>query len=154
MDKRLITWVDAETNTLSEFEKQSLINKIENLKCPNCGRKRGKLIGQEFNTIISVIVWCNDVTEKKILCFYCGRNKKFKSYLTTGFAGWWSKRGVILTPYTLIKDTINVFFQKKINDRIITEFIEQNNGLFRLHGTDDDNLFNLISLYNNEYKTE
>ena len=58
------------------------------------------------------------------------------------------------TPYTLIKDTINIFFQKKINDRIIAEFIEQNNAMFRLHGTDDENLSSMISLYNNDYEIQ
>jgi len=152
LDERLITWVDAETNTLTDFEKQSLIKKIENLNCPNCGQKRSKLSGQEFNTIISLIIWCNNVTENRILCDNCGRNKKIKSFLITSFAGWWSKRGIILTPYTLIKDIINIFYKKKINDRIIKEFIEQNNGMFRLHGTDNENLFNLISWHNNDYE--
>jgi hypothetical protein len=152
LDKRLITWIDAETNTLTDFEKQSLIEKIENLNCPECLQKRSKLIGQEFTTIISVIIWCNEVTENRILCYYCGRNKKFNSYLITGFAGWWSVRGIFLTPYTLIKDTINLFYKKKINDRIIAAFLEQNNGLFRLHGTEDENLFNLISWHNTDYE--
>jgi len=154
LDESLITWVDAETNTLTDFEKQSLIKKIENLKCPNCEQKRSKLIGQEFNTVVSVILWCNDITEKRILCYYCGRNKKFKSFLITGFVGWWSRRGILLTPYTLIKDTINIFFQKKINDRIIEEFIEQNNGLFRLHGAENESLSNLISWHNNDYEIQ
>ncbi|MGB3606594.1 MAG: hypothetical protein WA775_08770 [Psychroserpens sp.] len=154
LDARLITWVEAETNTLTDYEKQSLTRKIENLNCPKCGQKRSKLIGQEFNTIISVILWCNDITQNRILCYYCGRNKKFKSYLITGFAGWWSRRGILLTPYTLIKDTINIFYKKKINDRIIAEFIEQNNGMCRLHGTDDENLYNLISWHNNDYEIQ
>ncbi len=154
LDKRLITWVDAETNTLTEFEKQSLIKKIENLKCPNCGQKRSKLSGQEFNTIVSLIIFCNDLTQNRILCDYCGKNKKIKSMLITFFAGWWSRRGVLNTPYTIIKDTINLFYKKKINDRIITKFIEQNNGMFRLHGTDEEYLFNLISLHNNDYEIQ
>ncbi|UAB82326.1 hypothetical protein INR76_06080 [Marixanthomonas sp. SCSIO 43207] len=152
LDERLITWVDAETNTLTDFEKQSLIRNIENLKCPNCGLKETKLIGQEFNTIVSIILLCNETTENRILCSNCGRNKKIKSFVINLLAGWWSRRGFLLTPYTLIKDTINLFFKKKINDRIIAEFIEQNNGMFRLHGTDDETLFGLISWHNNDYE--
>lgn len=52
----------------------------------------------------------------------------------------------------MVKDTINLFYKKKINDRIINEFIEQNNGMLRLHGTDEEILFRLISLYNNDYE--
>jgi 5-methylcytosine-specific restriction endonuclease McrA len=152
LDKNLVTWVDAENNALTDFEKQSLIRKIENLKCPNCGLKVTKLIGQEFNTIVSLILLCNETTENRILCSNCGRNKKIKSFIINLLAGWWSKRGILLTPYTLIKDTINLFFKKKINDRIIAEFIEQNNGMFRLHGTDDETLFGLISWHNNNYE--
>lgn len=152
LDERLITWVDAETNTLTDFEKQTLIRKIENLKCPNCGLKESKLIGQEFNTIVSVILFCNETTEIRILCENCGRNKKIKSFAINVLAGWWSSRGILLTPYTLLKDTINLFYKKKINDRIVSEFIEQNNGMFRLHGTDDETLFRLISWHNNDYE--
>lgn len=152
LDERLVTWVDAETNTLTDFEKQSLIRKIENIKCPNCGLKETKLIGQEFNTIVSIILLCNETTENRILCSNCGRNKKIKSFVINLLAGWWSRRGILLTPYTLIKDTINLFFKKKINDRIIAEFIELNNGMLRLHGTDDETLFGLISWHNNDYE--
>lgn len=152
LDERLITWVNVETNTLTDFEKQSLIRKIENLKCPNCGQKESKLIGQKFNTIVSAIIWCNETTENRIICSNCGRKKKIKSFLINGLAGWWSRRGILLTPYTLIKDTINLFFKKKINDRIIEEFIEQNNGMFRLHGIDDETLFGLILWHNSDYE--
>lgn len=152
LDKKLITWIDAETNTLSDFEKQTLLRNIENLKCPNCGLKENKLIGQEFNTIVSVILFCNNTTENRILCSSCSRNKKIKSFLINVFAGWWSRRGFLLTPYILIKDTINLFYKKKINNRIIAEFIERNNGMFRLQGTDDETLFGLISWHNNDYK--
>ena len=152
LDKNLITWVEAETNTLTDFERKTLIRKIENLKCPNCEQKRSKLTGQEFNTIVSIIIWCDATTKNKILCYYCGRNEKLKSMLITLFAGWWSRSGILNTPYTLIKDTINLFFKKKINDRIIAEFIDQNNGMFRLHGTDEENLFNLILWHNDDYE--
>lgn len=154
LDKDLIIWVEAETDTLTDLEIKTLTRKIENLSCPNCKQKRSKLRGQEFNTIISIIFWGKDVTQNRIMCYYCGRNKKIKSFLITVFAGWWSRSGIISTPYTLLKDIINIFFQKKINDRIIAEFIEQNNGMFRLKGTDDENLFDMISWYNNDYKIE
>lgn len=48
------------------------------------------------------------------------------------------KNRFLLTPYNLAKDIINLFYQRKINNRIISEFIEYNNGIFRLYGTDDE----------------
>jgi len=154
LDERLITWIDVENKKLTDFEKQSLIRKIENLKCPYCGHKGNKLTGQEFNTIVSVFIFCDRTTENRILCSNCGRKKRIKTFIINILAGWWSTEGIFWTPYILIKDTINLFFKKKISDRIINEFIEHYNGMFRLHGTDDETLFNLISLYNNDNEIE
>lgn len=155
LNKNLLTWIYAENDTLTDFEKQSLFRKIENLKCPNCNKKRNKLIAQEFNTVVSVILWCKNTTQNKILCHYCSKNLKLKSFLITILTGWWSRTGFLLTPYTLAKNIINLFYQRKINNRIISEFIEYNNGIFRLYGTDDETVFNLISRYNdNDLETK
>ena len=150
LNDNLIAWIEAENNTFTDFEKQSLIRKIEHLTCPNCNKKRSTLIAWEFTTIVSIIVWHEKTSQNKILCKHCSNSQKIKSFLITGLAGWWSKSGLFFTPYALIKGLINMlFYQRKIHDRIITDFIEQNNGNIRLYGTNDENLFQLISKYNN-----
>jgi hypothetical protein len=152
LDEQLIVWVDAENHTLSDLEKQSLIKKIENLKCPSCGKKESNLIGQEFNIIVSAIRLLSNSSENRILCANCGRKKKIRTFLINGLLGWWSVPGIFLTPYTLLKDTNNIFSKKKIHDRIIAEFIERNNGMFRIHGMDDETLFGLILWHNKDYE--
>lgn len=152
LDNNLITWFEAETNTLTDYEKQTLIKKIENLKCPECGQKKDKLRGQEFNIVVSFIIILNNETKNIILCRQCGNKKKFKYFLITFLTGWWSRKGIFLTLNYLIKDLINIFYQKKISDRIIDDFIEQNNGPFRIHGTDEKVLFNFILNHNNNYE--
>tara|TARA_R110000787_G_scaffold243400_3_gene349324 strand:+ start:922 stop:1560 length:639 start_codon:yes stop_codon:yes gene_type:complete len=151
LDPDLITWFEAETNTLTDFEKQSIKTKIENLKCPNCGLNHNRLLGQEFNSIVSFIIILNNSTRDRILCYNCGRNKKLISFLKTGLTGWWSARGFFLTPYTLLKEMVNVFYQKKISDRILDSFIERHNGILRLKGTEKDELMNLVMWHNNDY---
>ncbi len=152
LDESLITWVNAETDTLTHFEKQSLVKKIENLNCPNCGQKKSDLSGQEFNMIVSVLIGYHQSSRNRILCYHCGRKKRIVSNLTTAVAGWWSVKGILLTPYILINEAINIFFRKKTSDRIIAEFIVENNGVFRLLGTENEFLLNLITYYNNDYE--
>lgn len=148
LDKRLISWVDAETDTLTDLEIHSLINKIENLPCPDCLQKKGKLSGFEINRVVSVIFDTNDTTNWKIICSKCGNREKIKSMMVTLLAGWWSRHGFFLTPYILIKDSINFFFQKKMSDRILIQFIEKNTGLIRLRGTEEKALIGLIRSHN------
>ena len=150
LDKSLLNWVEAETNILTDGEKELLIYQIENLHCPKCLQKNGKLGGYEINRVISFLIYTDDTTEIKIICKTCGKQEKLYSMLTTLFASWWSKRGILITPYTLIKDSINLFFQKKISNRILNNFLEANNGLIRLRGTGEKALADLIFLHNNK----
>ncbi|WP_040252177.1 hypothetical protein [Psychroserpens mesophilus] len=153
LDQRLITWVDAETNTLTDFERKTLTDKILNLNCPNCGNKYNKLSGQKLTTIISFIIYSSKNTKKRILCDSCAKKNRIESLLTTGILGWWSLKGLIVTPYTIINEIINISFHKeKISDGIINEFLEQNNGMIRLHGMDNKNLSDLILWHNNDYE--
>ena len=148
LDESMLVWIDAENHTLTELEKRSLIRRIENLKCPSCGLKTTPLRGQKFTTIYSILIWCYINSEELILCIKCGRSKKAKSFLINGLAGWWSKRGFLLTPYTLIKDFINLFYKQKINDKIIADFIERNTGTLRLNGMDEESLYCYIENHN------
>jgi hypothetical protein len=71
--------------------------------------------------------------------------------LKTFFLGWWSKRGILSTPFTLIKELINfLFYKEKISNRIIDTFIDKNNGIFRLEGMENDTLIPLIKFVNKE----
>jgi len=152
LNKNLITWVKAETNSFSKSEKQLLKRKIENLECPICKQKDTKLSGQEFTTVISMIIGCDISYEKKIICKKCGRKYRIKSFLKTLFLGWWSQEGIIKTPYVLTKELIKaVFYNKeKISDEIINDFLEKNTGKIRIRGMDNTTLKNLISNYNRQ----
>lgn len=152
LDINLITWVDAENNPFTGFEKTELIRKIAKLRCPNCGEKKTNLSGHEYTTIISMLILCKQKTHKKILCSNCASNKKFHSYILTALTGWWSRSGILLTPYTLIKEPINTFYKKKISARVTNEFLETFNGLIRLRGTENVVLEELIRKYNNPYE--
>ncbi|HHB51650.1 MAG TPA: hypothetical protein ENK75_01195, partial [Saprospiraceae bacterium] len=100
LDKNLITWVEAETNSYKGMERESLKIKIQNLNCPKCSRKEDKLYGFEINRVISVLLLTYDTRKEKILCKSCGKKEKLYAILITFFAGWWSRRGILLTPLT------------------------------------------------------
>lgn len=112
LDKRLITWVEAETNTLTDFEKKKVYEKIHRLNCPNCGSKHSNLRGHKFKTIISFIIFSNQIEKNRIFCNSCAKNKRVKSFLTTVIFGWWSIKGLFLTPYTIITEIIITLFTK------------------------------------------
>lgn len=152
LDRTLIIWVETESKPITDYEKETLKNIIENLPCPTCQGTERILRGYEINTVVSILISSIDTSETKFLCKECGNKKKTISILKTLFLCLWSRRGILLTPITLIKDLFNLFFAKKISNRIFDEFIETNIGLIRLRGKTKEVLNNLIINHNN--KTE
>ncbi|WP_299889634.1 hypothetical protein [uncultured Lacinutrix sp.] len=148
LDINLINWVETETKSFDGIERDSLITKIQNLNCPKCSIKKDKLYGFEINQIVSVLLFANDTRKEKILCLNCGKKAKLKAILITFFAGWWSRRGIFLTPFTVLKDSFNFLFIDKISDRIINRVIDENTGHLRRKGTENKTLNLLIKRRN------
>ncbi|WP_010136307.1 hypothetical protein [Ochrovirga pacifica] len=148
LDKNLISWVETETKTYDGIERDSLIKKIQNLNCPKCAEKKDRLYGFEINQVVSVLLFANDTRNEKILCLSCGKKAKLKAILITFFAGWWSRRGILLTPWIVIKDSFNFLFINKISDKIINRLIDENTGHFRRKGTENGTLNRLIKRRN------
>lgn len=152
LDLTLITWVEAESKQITDIEKEEIVKTIKNLPCPNCHSTKQELRGYEINTVVSIIIDCIDTTETRFLCSQCGKKKKVTSIIKTLFLGLWSRRGIIITPFTLLKDIINLFLANKISNRIFDEFIEENIGRIRLRGKTDKALTSLVNNFNK--KTE
>lgn len=146
----LISWVDAETNTFSGLEKKTLITQIEKLPCPNCGDKKTTLSGHTFTTIISVLIGYKQKDHKKILCHRCGKNEKLTAFFKTFLFGWWSRTGLFLTPYTLLKSLFSSFFKEKQHQLVFDDFLHQNNGILRLQENDQEVLLLIIQNYNEQ----
>jgi hypothetical protein len=149
LDKILISWVDTETNTFDGIERESLIKKIQHLNCPKCSKK-DKLYGFEINQIVSVLLFAYDTRNEKILCLSCGKKAKLKAIVFTFFAGWWSRRGIFLTPWIVMKDSFNFLFIDKISDKIINRLIDENTGHFRRKGIENKTLILLIKKRNEQ----
>ena len=148
LDKNLISWVETETKSFDGIERDSLKTKIQNLNCPKCSEKKDRLYGFEINQIVSVLLFTNDTRNEKILCLSCGKKAKFKAILITFFAGWWSRHGILLTPFTVLKDSFNFLFIEKISDRIMNRLIDENTGHFRRKGIENETLNRLIKRRN------
>jgi len=150
LDERMINWVDAETNEFEGQEREVMINKILNLPCPECGENKDQLYGFEFNRIISFIILIEHSQLVKILCMRCGKRAKFYAILTTFFAGWWSRSGILATPFIVIKDTLNFLSIPKISNRILNQLIDDNTGFFRKVGNKTNILAHVIEQMNKE----
>jgi hypothetical protein len=148
LDIQLIEWVNYETNKFEGLEKQNLLEKIAKLKCSLC-LVNSNLHAYRFNTIISALVTITDKTENLIICDQCAKSKRLNTMLKTFFLGWWSKRGIIATPFTLISDLIKIFRKKSESKEILDEFIENNTGILRII-IEENNLENFIAEYNIE----
>jgi hypothetical protein len=148
LDIQLIEWVNNETNKFEGLEKQNLLDKIAKLKCSLC-LVNSNLHAYRFNTIISALVTITDKTENLIICDQCAKSKRLNTMLKTFFLGWWSKRGIIATPFTLISDLIKIFRKKSESKEILDEFIENNTGILRII-IEENNLENFIAEFNRE----
>jgi len=152
LDETLITWVKVENDTLSKSEQESLIRKIEELQCPNCGERNNKIGGFEFKRVLSILIFYSSFIESRIMCFDCGKRKKRNSILIILFSGWWSIKGLLFTPFTLIKEILSLSSLEEKSSEILNTFLEKNTGLIRLHGDKSENLTGLINLHNNDYE--
>ena len=148
LDIQLIEWLNYETNKFKGLEKQNLLNKIAKLKCSMC-LVNSNLHAYRFNTLISAFVTITDKTENLIICDQCANRKRLNTMLITFFFGWWSKKGILLTPFTLISDLIKIFRKNSESKKILDEFIENNTGILRI-AIKENKLENFISEFNKE----
>lgn len=149
LSERLVYWVQTETNTFEGIERDLLVKKIQQLHCPNCEKKVDRLYGFEINQVVSVVLFAYITQHKKVMCSSCGKNAKFIAILITFFAGWWSRRGIFLTPWIVVRDSFNFLIIPKISRKIIHELIDENTGHFRRNGTENEVLVELLKSRNN-----
>ncbi len=148
LDPKLLNWVNAETNSFKPEEALILKRKLSNLTCIKCLEKTEKLYGYEINKMVSFLIFSKETNQQKILCQTCGNKARFNALFTTFLFGWWSTHGILTTPYIIIKDLINLFYFKKISNRIYENLIRENTGYFRLNGTEDKSLVKFLSEFN------
>ena len=141
-------------NNNGEIEQEILLNKIQNLKCPVCSKKKKKLYGFEVNTIISAIMFSDHTRNELVACLSCGVKAKLRAILITLFAGWWSKKRFKQTPVVLIKDISNFFKLKKTSTRVLNKLITEKAGYLKRKGTDSTTLTSLLKSRNVEHIPE
>lgn len=147
LDSQLTAWVNYETHRFEGLEKKNLVDKIGRLKCSRCLVNRN-LHAYRFNTLISALFVITDKTEDLVICAQCAKSKRLNTMLKTFFLGWWSKRGLIATPFTLISDAIRIFRKEAENKAILNELIENNTGKLRI-SLEENNLEQFIASFNN-----
>lgn len=147
LDVELIKWVNYETNTFEGLQRKNLIQKIRTSKCSCCFEK-SKLNGYEFNTITSALIFTKERKERQIICKDCAKSKRIKSMSTTFFLGWWSKKGFLSTPFTLITDLIRIFRKEAEDAAVIDDFISNNTGKLRIALEDGHDLNRIIGKFN------
>lgn len=147
LDTSLLSWIDSEVQDFSGLERTSLLQKIKGSQCPNCGVCTD-LNAYEFTRITSYLIRCVQKKYTLIICSSCGRKEKWTTIGLNFLLGWWSKFGILATPYIIIKDILNLFFIKRISSRILEEFIDVNTGYFRRNGTDKVTVSTSVKNYN------
>lgn len=148
LDKNLISWVSAETKSFEGIERDSLMQKFQNLPCPKCSGMQSPLYGFEINRISAFLVLTFTTRKEMVLCLSCGKKEKFYALLITFFSGWWSVKGFFLTFWTIVKDSFNYLIFEKISTKILNRIIDENTADFRINGTENENLQELIEFRN------
>ena len=144
LNPSLISWVDTEAEPYEGKERELLIEKITSQTCLKCDTNTD-LLGIETNIIQGFLLVTRVERSERILCRSCGMNAKSNALAITFFAGWWSGKGFLLTPFTIIKDLFNFLLIDKISGRIINDFIDEHSGTFRRHGTTDQTIRRMIT---------
>ncbi len=147
LDTGLLSWIDSEVQDFDGLERESLLQKIKSSQCPRCNVNTD-LSGYEFTRVTSYLIRCIRKQYTQILCSSCGRKEKWSTIGLNFLLGWWSKSGIFITPFIIIKDVLNFFFIQKISARVLEEFIDVHTGHFRRNGTDRTTISTTIKTYN------
>ena len=124
-------WVKIETDSFEGTERDLIFAQIEQNSCCNCGSFE-KLYGFNFEKIYSFVLFSKFEFAEKILCKSCGNKERFKIMGKTALVGWWSKKGIIYTPYFLVNGLIRYFRIESESNKVINNFIDRNTGKLRL----------------------
>lgn len=126
----IIAFVDNEIDYFKGVARQGLIREIKKSVCSGCSQK-APLKGYRFTTVVSFLLISNTKTVSRIICSNCASTKRIQSMTKTFFLGWWSKKGILATPFALVSDTIKIFKAESENDKVYNEFIDNNTGSLR-----------------------
>lgn len=148
----LLIWVEKETNRFTGQERQNLIHKIKKEKCSLC-LENNRLEGYIFKTVTSYIIKSDIKVEAMIICPECAKSIRINSIAKTFFLGWWSKSGLINTPFEIISSLIRMLQHKKEDARVINLFINENTGKIR-ESLEKNNLFSLLQNLNGKILEE
>ena len=146
LDTRLLQWIDFETIEFESFEKEQLIHKISNLICPNCN-SFSDLKAYQFITVVSFITECVTNEYTQIICNQCASKERKNSMLQTFLLGWWSLKGLFVTPITLINSIISIFREDAQSTQLLNEFIDSHRAVLR-YSLQNKNLDEIITLFN------
>jgi hypothetical protein len=147
LDVAITEWIDNEINSFEGLERQNLVRKIAKSKCSLC-RTDSNLDGYRFNTIISFLFIVKNKTEIRIICNNCAGSKRLTSMTTTFFLGWWSKKGIPLTPFTVVSDLIKIFRKEFESKKVIDQFIDGNTGTLRACLKKENGLDEVLAQFN------
>lgn len=149
LNPQLIKWINYETNVFEGTERELLKYKITSSYCTKCNLNMN-LKGYHFNTKISCLVEIKNDSLDKIICQECAKKERIKSMTTTLFLGWWSKSGILSTPFVLIDDFVKLFSIEKQSELILDEFIDNNTGYLRILFERKSDLYSLLTTFNNK----
>jgi hypothetical protein len=153
LNPKLIKWVNYETNVFEGIERELLKHTITSSYCTECGVNTD-LKGYHFHTKMSFLVQIVNESVDKIICQECAKKERIKSMTTTFFLGWWSRRGILSTPFVLIDDLSKLLSVKKQSELILNEFIDTHTGVLRIFMEKKSDLTSLIKVFNNGGKTK
>ena len=97
---------------------------IKNGRCPSCGGQESKIEVRKYHWVWSAVYYTRWGTSAKPCCKKCGTKDNFGAILSSLVLGWWSIRGIFITPAQVISNLAEI---AKRNDKSepSEELIEQ-----------------------------
>lgn len=84
-----------------------LQHKIEKINCPKCGGQNAKIVCSLQRTIISILINTLSYETATICCEKCKKREFLLANSITLVLGWWSIKGMFITPYTIFLNILN-----------------------------------------------
>ncbi len=142
-----VNWIKNDTNSYEGTEREYLMANIENSICNDCNTET-VLLGFSFELYYSYFIYSRNFSYQKIICRNCGRKRRLNSLWRNFCYGWWSKIGLLRTPYLLVSEAIKLFIVANESKKILNEFIDSNTGELRSLKENSITILDLITEFN------
>lgn len=150
LDENLLAGIEAQMKILTEEEVDELIDKINGLDCPSCGKSNQGLVGGIIRKVRSYLVITQYEVRTMVACEGCVEAERKNQLIKNSLFGWWGFPWGIFyrTPQAIINHFLDNRKRAAISESVLMDFAINNVGELKTNWDNEAELVNFINYTN------